>query len=339
MRRFVSTLIQMGMMAGCCLSPVTASAADRPVPAPTPAPAPLPVISAWDPLDVTMAPGRILRVRITAPQAGRHLPVVIVSHGNLLSRNDYRPVVEALARAGYVVIQPDHPDASTDGFPPAAAPSADIWWQRAEAVRWLAGHLRQTMAAIPGLAARTDPAARVVLGHSYGGHTAALAMGAQVKGPAAAARQSAAPAGNTPAKPPFRAAALLAPPGNFAGLTPEWQTRAAYLDVDWSTMQGPVLFVNGTADSTALSAAGPEWHDDGYLAAATGRDICLMRVAGAGHYLGGIDSVLRPPAGDATPQRRARVTGAIIAFFDHALGRRTAAAAQWPALSAEIACK
>lgn len=334
MRRFVSTLIQMTVMAGCCLSPANASTTDNMA---VPARAPLPVISTWDPVDVAMTPGNMLRVRITAPQAGRHLPVVILSHGNLLSRHDYRPLAEALARAGYVVIQPDHPDASNDGFAPAAAPSADIWWQREAAVLWLAGHLRQTLATIPGLAARIDPAARVVLGHSYGGHTAALAMGAQVKGPAAAARRSAAPAGS--AKPPFRAAALLAPPGNFTGLTPEWKTRAAYLDVDWSAMQGPVLFINGTADNTALSTMGPEWHDDGFNAAAAGRDICLMRVAGAGHYLGGIDSVLRPPAGDATPERRARVIGAVIAFFDHALRRRTAAAAQWPAPSAGIACK
>src|SRR3546814_7708535 len=57
-------------------------------------------------------------VRLSFPSRGRDLPVVILSHGNRLSREDYRPLVAALARAGYLVVQPDHADASIGGFAP-----------------------------------------------------------------------------------------------------------------------------------------------------------------------------------------------------------------------------
>src|SRR3546814_2927499 len=68
-------------------------------------------------------------------------------------------------------------------------------------------------------------------------------------------------------------------------------------------MRGPVLTINGGADMTPLTDRGPGWHDDPYKLGPVGRDMCLMVVAGAGHYLGGIDSPLRAPPGDATPER------------------------------------
>src|SRR3546814_13862475 len=80
-------------------------------------------------------------------------------------------------------------------------------------------------------------------------------------------------------------------------------------------MRGPVLTINGGADMTPLTDRGPGWHDDPYKLGPVGRDMCLMVVAGAGHYLGGCDSPLRAPTGDATPARRARVIGATIGFL------------------------
>src|SRR3546814_12566170 len=81
-------------------------------------------------------------------------------------------------------------------------------------------------------------------------------------------------------------------------------------------MRGPVLTINGGADMTPLTDRGPGWHDDPYKLGPVGRDMCLMVVAGAGHYLGGIDSPLRAPPGDATPERRARVIGATDGFLN-----------------------
>jgi dienelactone hydrolase len=295
--------------------------------APQHAPAQAMIVSV-DPVAITDGPeNRALLMRVTAPVRGRNVPVVVLSHGNLLSRSDYRPLVEALARDGWIVIQPDHPDASRDDLGSAPYP-ADTWRIRLAQVNWIADHLARVLGEIPGLARRADTDNLALIGHSFGGHTAALAMGARVEG--------------TPQRAPssrFRAAVLLSPPGNWEGLTPRWQERGPYMKVDWSAMRGPILMVNGTADHTPLTDQGPAWHDDGFRLASPLAELCLMHVEGAGHYLGGIDSPLRPPTGDADPERRARVFAAVTGFLDHATARSTAAAAQWPAISASLACK
>lgn len=281
-----------------------------------------------DPVTIADGPdGRPLLMRVTAPARGRDLPVLVLSHGNLLNRSDYRPLVEALVRDGWIVIQPDHPDASHDGFPPAPYP-ADTWRIRLDQVNWVAAHLPQVLDKVPGLVPRADRKRLALLGHSFGGHTTALAMGARVEG-----------AGPRAASGMFRAAVLLSPPGNWEGLTPEWQQRGPYMKVDWSGLRGPALMINGTADTTPLTHQGPAWHDDGFRLASADAGMCLMHVEGAGHYLGGIDSTLRPPQGDATPERRSQVFETVTAFLDQATGRTTLAAAKWPAIRAGLACK
>src|SRR3546814_14579328 len=90
---------------------------------------------------------------------------------------------------------------------------------------------------------------------------------------------------------------------------------------------------------TPLTDRGPGWHDDPYKLGPVGRDMCLMVVAGAGHYLGGIDSPLRAPPGDATPERRARVIGATIGFLNATVGHGAGTAAAWIGHRAGLACK
>ncbi|CCA91992.1 alpha/beta fold hydrolase [Novosphingobium sp. PP1Y] len=281
-----------------------------------------------DPVTIPQGPdGRALVMRITVPEKGNDLPVLILSHGNLLNRSDYRPLVEFLARDGWIVIQPDHPDASQDGFPPAPYPS-DTWRIRLDQVDWIATHLGAVLSRVPGLAARADMKRLALLGHSFGGHTAALAMGARVED-----------AGQPSPTGRFKAAVLLSAPGNWEGLTPQWQKRGPYLKVDWSQLRGPGLMINGTNDMAALTDLGPQWHDDGYRLSAPDADLCLMHIEGAGHYLGGIDSVLRPPQGDATPERRKTVLTAVAAFLDSRTGRRTDAASRWLAIRSGLTCK
>jgi len=312
--------------AALLLAAPTHSLADAPqVAADWPAPV---RIQSRDPVIVRGGPrGAPLVMRITAPAEGRHLPVAVLSHGNLLNRSDYLPMVEALARDGWIVIQPDHPDASRAGFAPAPYP-ADTWRIRVEQVNWIAANLPHILSRIPGLERRAWRGRTVVIGHSFGGHTAALAIGARVSG-----------MDNPPLSGRFRAAVLLAPPGNWDGLTRQWQERGPYMKVDWSGIARPTLIVNGTADTTPLTDLGPAWHDDGFRLARDDADLCLMHVEGAGHYLGGIDSVLRPPAGDATPARRSAVFAAVLGFLDAQLDRRSAAASAWPAIRSGLSCK
>src|SRR3546814_13535636 len=106
--------------------------------------------------------------------------------------------------------------------------------------------------------------------------------------------------------PSIRAAVLLAPPGDAAGLTEDWKRRAPYLKLDWTTMRGPVLTINGGADMTPLTDRGPGWHDDPYKPGPVGRDVCLLVVAGGGRDLGGTASPLRAPPGRRRPGAGAR---------------------------------
>src|SRR3546814_8174204 len=73
-------------------------------------------VTTVDPVMLRDGSAKGMVVRLSFPSRGRDLPVVILSHGNRLSREDYRPLVAALARAGYLVVQPDHADASIGGL-------------------------------------------------------------------------------------------------------------------------------------------------------------------------------------------------------------------------------
>ncbi|MCE7796475.1 hypothetical protein LWE61_07855 [Sphingobium sufflavum] len=281
-----------------------------------------------DPVAPTPADPAAPLLRLTFPASGDHLPVVILSHGNRLSRTDYQPLVSALARAGYLVVQPDHPDASIDGFTPATPQPENTWRTRIEQLAWVARHLTSLTRAIPLLRGRVDASRIAIVGHSFGGHTAALAMGARVRD-----------TGANPALPSIRAAVLLAPPGDHDGLTPEWKARAPYLRVDWSGLHGPLLIINGDKDDTPLTDRGPQWHDAPYRLAPAGRDICLMTVPGVGHYLGGIDSPLRGPTGDATPERRTAVFSAILSFLAAKLRPTPASQKDWIDRRETLDCK
>lgn len=261
-------------------------------------------------------------IRVSYPASGGRLPLAIVSHGNRLSRHDYQPLVTALVRDGYAVIQPDHGDASVDGFVPAGAQPDDVWRTRVAQIGWIADHPAAIAARVPALRNRIDKTRIALIGHSFGGHSAALAMGATIVDPTdGVPRRLDVPA--------IAAAVLLAPPGHDAGLTAEWKRRAPYMKLDWTTMRGPVLTINGAADMTPLTDRGPGWHDDPYRLGPARGDFCLLRLPGVGHYLGGIDSPLRLPMGDATADRRARVIGATIGYLDVQLRRATAFARQW----------
>ena len=302
-------LIQKTRLLATCLLALTAAscAPIDPLAAAPPAP-----VLAIDPVVVNIAVGAGsedgIVTRVTLPAEGEHLPVIIFSHGNRLSRTDYDPLVRSLARAGFAVVQPDHPDASVDGLmPDGGGGGPDTWKVRVRALKALAENIDRLEQASPLLAGRFDPSKLVALGHSYGGHSVALAMGAK---PALPVEDLSVPG--------FKAAVLLAPPGGFAGTSETWRERLPYLDVDYGTMRGPVLVINGEADDSVMTSEGPGWHDDPFVQAAEGQGICLMKIPEAGHYLGGIDSFLRPP-GDASAERREQVFGTIAAFFNAAL--------------------
>lgn len=262
-----------------------------------------------DPLHVSAGPEMPIRATFPAKALGR-LPLIILSHGNRLSRSDYRPLVEYWARAGFMVLQPDHSDASVDGLPPSTPQPPDAWRRRIVDIE----HILNGLGEIENQSGRSIDRARIaVAGHSFGGHTAEALVGVRITDPTT---RNLTGFGD----PRVKAAILLAPPGGAAGLVPEWRARAPYLEVDFTTMQGPMLLVAGSEDSDAMSAQGPEWRTEAYREAPAGGK-CMLVIAGAGHYLGGINGPFQPPV-DVTQDRLDLVRSATVTFLRSALNSR-----------------
>ncbi|NBC38166.1 prolyl oligopeptidase family serine peptidase [Novosphingobium sp. FSY-8] len=279
-------------------------------------PAPIRVI---DPVVLPSAHGqRALALRVTGPAriTGR-AAVILFSHGSGLSRGGYAPIIEAWARAGYIVIQPDHQDASIDGFPPPVAPGADLWRTRVQDMIRAAHAIPAITRAEPAWRGHIDARRVLAAGHSFGGHTVAALMGAGVWD-AGAGRFVRLPL------PALRGAVLLSPPGDGGpdDLAQGFRARGTYLQVERKGIRGPMLVMVGDADdSRALSLRGLGWHADVYRHSAT-RGLCLITMAGARHYLGGIVDPRRSGVEDADPARLALVRRASLALFAAALAGR-----------------
>ena len=151
--------------------------------------APVPVLS-YSPV-VLPVPGRPvdLQVRVSAPASGTGLPVILLSHGhgpsnNLSSLNGYAPLANSWAAQGFVVLQPTHLTSRTLSHLVAAAPGApDFWRSRAEDMSHILDRLDVIECTVPQLAGRIDHTKVALAGHSLGGFTTALLLGAGLNDP------------------------------------------------------------------------------------------------------------------------------------------------------------
>jgi predicted dienelactone hydrolase len=113
---------------------------------------------------------------------------------------------------------------------------------------------------VPEIAGRLDPRRIAVVGHSMGGHTAGLLLGAQLT-EEDGTRVSL-------AEPRIMAGALLAPPGQGgADIHPAVAARMpAFRHPSFAEMTTPTLVVVGDADvSPHFTTRGADWHADPYF--------------------------------------------------------------------------
>ncbi len=299
-----------------------------------PVSAPTPVVSV-SPV-VLSAPGRAvdLQMRASAPVTGGDLPIILLSHGHgnsnhLSSLNGYGPLANCWAAHGFVVIQPTHLDSKTlRGIVDPGGPEGALFWRsRVEDMKRILDQLELIEASVPMLSGRLDRSRVAVVGHSLGGHTASMLLGARLTDPNDGTEVDL-------AEPRITAGVLLAAPGNGGADLSAFATEhvAFFRNPSFAEMTTPVLVVAGDQDvSPHLTVRGADWHADPYVLSPGPK--CLLTVFGAEHILGGISGYDAAETTDENPERVAAVQRLTWAYLRSALYPEDTA---WPAARAAL---
>lgn len=276
---------------------------------------------------VLPAPGRgaDLQLRVSAPAIGRDLPIIVFSHGFGSSMDGYAPLVDYWAARGFVVIQPTHLDSRRLGLPPDDPRTPEIWRFRVEDMKRTLDNLDAIENALPGLAGRVDRGRVAAAGHSFGGHTTSMLLGARVLG-------ADGEPGEDMSDRRIQAGVLLAAGGRGGkDLSAFAAEHLPYLNSDFAGMTAPTLVVAGDNDRSPLTVRGPDWFTDPYLLSPGGRG--LLTLPGGEHMLGGISGYDVKETTDENPDRVAVVQRMTWAFLRSALYPGDPA---WPAACAGL---
>ncbi len=263
--------------------------------------------------------GLPLELRITAPVGGRDLPIILLSHGHgpslyLPSKDGYGPLASFYAEHGFAVIQPTHANSKVAGLDPAAPGGPLFWRSRVEDMKLILDRLNEVEAMVPAIAGRLDHGRIAAVGHSLGGQTVAMLLGARLTDP----KDEAARDVNL-IEPRVRAGVLLAAPGNGGrDLSTFAAENYSALNPDYSHLTTPTLVVVGDADvSPHLTTRGADWRADPFHHG-PGSDE-LLTLFGARHGLGGIAGYDAKETDDEDPDRLAVTQRMTWAYLRSAL--------------------
>ncbi|MCR5868202.1 chlorophyllase [Aquincola sp. J276] len=292
---------------------------------------PVPVVSI-SPI-VLPAPGRTvpLHVRVSAPVAGRDLPIILLSHGhgssnNLSSLNGYGPLANYWAARGFVVVQPTHLSSATlRGVVDPNGPEGALFWRsRAQDMTRLLDAIDALEASLPGLRGRMDRSRVAVAGHSLGAMTAGMLLGQRVTdadGTVVDLRD-----------PRIAAGVIIAGPGNPTYLTGAAQNRYPILrTLDFSAMAAPALVVVGDQDVNPMFSDQAAYRAGAYTLSPGPKH--LLTVFGGEHILGGISGYDAAETTDESPARVDAVAQMTWAYLRTALNPADSA---WTAACAAL---
>ena len=255
--------------------------------------------------------GHALEVRVTAPATGRNLPIILFSHGYGSSLDGYAPLVDDWAAHGFVVIQPTHLDSRKVGLPLDDPRRPSIWRTRVDDMKRALDELATLEQAVPGLCGRTDPSRVAAVGHSFGGQTAGMLLGARMLGPDGEP-------GEDLSDSRIKAGVLLAAAGRGGrDLSPWAAENFPYIQPGFATLTTPTLVVAGDSDNSPLTVRGPDWFVDPYTFSPGAR--AFVSLVGGEHMLGGISGYDVKETTDESRERVAVVQRASWAFLRSAL--------------------
>ncbi|WP_299506176.1 alpha/beta fold hydrolase [uncultured Roseobacter sp.] len=273
------------------------------------------------------APGRgvPLEMRITAPSTGRNLPIILLSHGHgpslyIPSKDGYGPLANFYAEHGFAVIQPTHVNSKVAGLSPDAPGGPLFWRSRVKDMTLILDQLEEIEALVPAVAGRVDHSRIAAVGHSLGGQTVGMLLGARLTDP----KDLDATDVNM-YEPRIKVGVLLAAPGNGGDdLSENARENYSSLNPDFSHMTTQTLVVAGDSDVAAhLTVRGADWYADPFRIA-PGADSMLTLVGGR-HGLGGVSGYDAKETGDEDPDRLAIVQRMTWAYLRSALYENDAA--------------
>lgn len=263
--------------------------------------------------------GRPLQLRITGPASGAGLPIVLLSHGHgpsnyIPSKDGYGPLVNFYAERGFVVIQPTHLNSRVGGLPADAVGGPLFWRSRVEDMSTILDRLDEIEDAAPAFKGRLDREKVAVVGHSMGGQTAGMLLGARLTDP----RDPTAHDVNM-LEPRVKAGLILTAPGNGGDSLSEMAAaNYTFFNPDFSHMTTRSLVVVGSDDASPhLTVRGPSWHADPYYCSPGAE--ALMTVLGGKHGLGGISGYDARETDDEDPERLEVVLRMTWAYLRSAL--------------------
>ncbi|MCC3374213.1 chlorophyllase [Cohnella sp. REN36] len=207
----------------------------------------------------------------------------------------YGPLVDYWAAHGFVVIQPTHLDSRTLNLPPDDPRTPLIWRFRVEDLKLILDQLDLIEASVPGLSGRLDRGRIAAAGHSWGGQTVSMLLGARVL-------DAHGEPGEDMSDSRIKAGVLLATTGlGGADLTPFAAEHFPFMNPSFSDMRTPTLVVAGDHDQSLLSTRGPDWFTDPYFLSPGSKS--LLTLYGAEHSFGGIAGYSVAETTDENPER------------------------------------
>lgn len=269
---------------------------------------PTPVVSVSPVVLRAPTRGEDLRIRVSAPTTGQALPIILFSHGYGSSFRAYGPLVDFWTGHGFAVIQPTHLDSREVGLPPDDPRRRELWRFRVEDMKRVLDDLDAVETAVPGLEGRLDRSRTAAAGHSFGGQTTAVLLGARVLG-----QQS-----EHMSDPRVKAGVLMATAGRGgADVKPEAAEQFPWLNPSFAGMTTPALVIAGDADASPFTTRGPDWSEDPYRLSPGPKS--LITLHGGAHSLGGIPGYESAETTDENPAMVAAVQRMTWAFLRSAL--------------------